>query len=245
MKEALRAGRFALRHPIYAATIMAAVFSIAQNQSGTLAQTRDRDPSGLVWQQTGFEVRGKKYFDIDSLKDGVLRLKGFEFEGQHYDLEVDFARQLKDSWLAKLTLSGIRLVIYAQVEGIGKSAYLVFTDGIMRVAPDAKNRTARVSFIYADDSSRIFIGPEQIFIAPNGAIFATTPTSSMIITGKGGKLYVNKDSDSNFPDLQNPKFTPAEGGADMRDPAILGYLVHFSPDGSTSVRVDPTYGAKL
>ena len=199
--------KFVFRHPKTAITttafaltlILTPVKTSAQDVSGKTELVSDKEPTD-------------KYRET-KLKDGMITFEGIG------TFDVRDAMRLING-TENVSEGTQKLKIDATLEGVGKGVYYVFETGILGVFvnKDGKTLTLRSAASYGD---ALFLN--AIFIADNGAIFATSPKMFIALTAKDS-YPINYASWGDVPRLENPIFSSGKDkdNVDLRDPNVLG-----------------------
>lgn len=137
-----------------------------------------------VTYENGIKIVGEKTFDIDIRGDSLYILNVKFADGRVVSAGKDKKEILAKMGLKNATSKDIKEIIYTtEFETSLKKAYIIFETGIMEAVDrleDLKNIFGH--HIVADDRSKIFTHENAIFLAKDGSIVATTPTTLLVIT---------------------------------------------------------------
>lgn len=199
------------------------------------------------------KILGSENFEKVELKDGVLYITNLKYGDKLQNQQINLRGMRKDiensaTWGRELDKfpEAVPKGIFGTTLG-GGGSYLIYEQGIMYVGKDRYYRT-----IWSGDDSRIFTHDGAIFLAKDGSIVATTPTTLLVITSKEvWSVTYKKLFGDDTPNLEKP-FTGAgknDNLVDLRDSAINGSKnlkleVQLSPI-QVTVKVDaPSIGER-
>ncbi|MEM2137508.1 MAG: hypothetical protein QW568_00280 [Candidatus Anstonellaceae archaeon] len=156
------------------------------------------------------KILGSENFEKVELRDGILYITNIKYAGRVQDLDINLRsirKQIKEKLGEKAMTAfpeQIPLgIIGTQLKGDG--VYLIFESGILWLSSE------KTGIVGAADGSKIFLHEGAIYVAPNGSIVATTPTTLLIITSTYAKSF-RYDSFEGAPNLTNPSFVQEKEG---------------------------------
>lgn len=171
--------------------------------------------------ENGIKIVGEPTFDI-RIKDGILNTASGKIN-YNGNARQDIANILKEFSGSEIpTNNDIKQIVYANDKVKGNVAYLILKHGIVFVAPEYKGGE-QIGGTRCDDKTDVFTHTGAIFVAENGSIVASTPTTLLVLTPNDmwSISYTSRFGNASLP-LQRPTIS---GGATpeiavLRDPVL-------------------------
>ena len=203
MKETWGVGKFVARHPILTAAIVSTAL-VAFNRNEAKAQDKPVPVVNMA-----------KQIYKTSLKDGQLFFEGLG----NVDIK-DIVKMITGNENAS-EKDVIRKINTVRSD-IGPGVYYIFEKGILGafVNKDGNSVTFGVG-----GHDAIFTHDGAIYVTENGLIFASSPTTLLMVTSSGVISTRYEDDFGKVPLLKRPIFTKGSGAdhVDLRDP-VMGKL---------------------
>ena len=173
----------------------------------------------------------QKWCDGIEIANGELTFKGINIHGRRGNATVDVKGFFDTFGITDATTENIKWVEFRIING-EKKAYFVVETELMSVLvtsnPDfEKTNDTWGKAMLATDISKIFTHPGAIYIATDGAVVATTPTTLIIIqAGPYGKKFsrtYKKMFGEEVDNLKNPRFNRStiENTVELRDETFI------------------------
>lgn len=171
-----------------------------------------------VTYENGVKIVGEKTFDA-AIKNGIPYI-----DGEEYEIDTTVVKGIGSMQLLK-DLDKNEKLQYIRFSNFGdekRIAYFIYESGIFSIS---KDNEGGVQFrgVIAKDGSKMFLHDAAVFLAKNGSIVATTPTTLLIITPKEAwGIAYEKLLKTKLPPLERPYIS--KGGTDdyvhIGDPTI-------------------------
>jgi hypothetical protein len=170
----------------------------------------------------------QKWCDGIAIENGQLIFKGIEKNGRRWNASVDISKffelylLINGATTDDIKWYALRIedknIAYIVIETESNSVLLKsFSD-----LGDANESWGKV--IFAKDGTKIFVGESAIYIAKDGTIVATTPTTILIIQkGENGRVKnwtYEEIAGGPVPPLVSPVLDEENGWVRIRDPTI-------------------------
>lgn len=201
MKETWEAGKLVARHPfITAAIVSTALVAFSQNE----ARAQEKPVPVVNMAKQTYKT---------SLKDGYLTFEGLGV--------LDVKKLVKMiTGNENASEKDVRIKTNVELDGTGGGVYYVFDRGILGIFVNKDGNA--VTCGVGTDGDTLFMHQGAIFLADNGAIFATSPTVLVWIIPKGVANAKYSEDFGDVPKLTRPMFSKGKdaGYVEMRDPAL-------------------------
>lgn len=138
--------------------------------------------------ENGIKIVGNKTFNVE-IRDDSLYIRNFG----GLDFAVDIKRARNMGILETSSTKEIRQLHYQSVGKRGSGVYIIFEYGITFVVPDVQRERLKGVHTRSPDGSKIFLHDGAIYVAPDGSIIATTPTTLLMITPNEAISYTYRE----------------------------------------------------
>lgn len=183
----------------------------------TLGQEKGKQQNERI--ENGVKIVGEKYFDVGR-HENYLYLYKLKINGELKDVRIDMSKDSTESFI--WNGSPIRQLIYTKLDGL-ESVYLVFEKGIICVSFDKDRMVPRSGALRSSDGSKLFLHDGAVFVAADGSILATSPTTLLVNTSNGTINSTYREMFGDVPPLKKPIFSRGKNDdyVDLRDAAIM------------------------
>jgi hypothetical protein len=199
------------------------------------------------------KILGSENFEKVELKDGILYISGLNYGSRIADSKIDLRdlrKQIKEK-LGERQMQTFPEEIPLGIVGTpmdGRGVHLIYKSGILTITDKKSVMTG------AADGSTIFTQDGAIFVAKDGSIVATTPTTLLLITSGYAKstTYEQLFGAGNVPALKGPTIGKGndDNYVDLRDAVLynekekLKFQIQLVPFEVTVFGDDPSIGAR-
>jgi hypothetical protein len=171
------------------------------------------------------KILGSENFEKVELKDGILRIMGVKKGDEYFDLKIDIRnirKEIKESFGEKQMEAFPEQMPLGVIVSIpfSSGSYLIYPRGILLTYADEQGPLMKA--VTSLDESKIFFHDGAIFVAKNGSIVATTPTTLLVITPKEVISVTYKASFGEVSNLKRPYIGRGtdDDHAELRDEVI-------------------------